>query len=84
MIDAIDFPAPPPLSTGPAVRPPWTTDASFAERYAPDKTTTVMTKHSQPATPTPAQNRSSILQAAQPAPSGEKTPICSQCNKVIR
>lgn len=84
IIDAIDFPAPPPLSTGPAVRPPWTTDASFAERYAPDKTTTVMTKHSQPATPTPAQNRSSILQAAQPAPSGEKTPICSQCNKVIR
>lgn len=82
--DATDFPAPPPLSTGPAVRPPWTTDPSFAERYAPDKTTTVMTKHSQPATLTPAQNRSSILQAAQPAPSGEKTPICSQCNKVIR
>ncbi|XP_018407913.1 PREDICTED: PDZ and LIM domain protein 7 [Nanorana parkeri] len=81
---ATDFPPPPPLSTGPAVRPPWTTDASFAERYAPDKTTTVMTKHSQPATPTPVQNRSSIMQAAQPAPSGEKTPICSQCNKVIR
>ncbi|KAM5170888.1 PDZ and LIM domain protein 7 isoform 1-T2 [Mantella aurantiaca] len=82
--DATDFPAPPPQSSGPAVRPPWTTDPTFAERYAPDKTTTVMTKHSQPATPTPAQNRSSILQAAQPAPSGEKTPICSQCNKVIR
>ncbi|CAI9604072.1 unnamed protein product, partial [Staurois parvus] len=82
--DVTDFSAPPPLSTGPAVRPPWTTDPSFAERYAPDKTTTVLTKHSQPATPTPAQNRSSILQAAQPAPSGEKTPICSQCNKVIR
>ncbi|XP_068133183.1 PDZ and LIM domain protein 7 isoform X1 [Hyperolius riggenbachi] len=84
--DVMDFPPPPPPppSTGPAVRPPWTTDASFAERYAPDKTTTVMTKHSQPATLTPVQNRSSILQAAQPAPSGEKTPICSQCNKVIR
>ncbi|XP_072257116.1 PDZ and LIM domain protein 7 isoform X3 [Pyxicephalus adspersus] len=82
--DATDFPAPPPSSTGPAVRPPWTTDPSFAERYAPDKTTTVLTKHSQPATPTPAQNRSSILQAAQPDSSGEKTPVCSQCNKVIR
>ncbi|KAM9311076.1 PDZ and LIM domain protein 7-like [Gastrophryne carolinensis] len=82
--DATDFRAPPPPSSGPKVRPPWATDASFAERYAPDKTTTVMTKHSQPATPTPAQNRNSILQAAQPANSGDKTPICSQCNKVIR
>ncbi|MEE6479758.1 hypothetical protein FKM82_012369 [Ascaphus truei] len=73
-----------PLS-GPAVRPPWAVDPTFAERYAPDKTTTVMTKHSQPATPTPAQNRSSILQAAQPpSTAGDKTPICSQCNKVIR
>ncbi|XP_073423942.1 PDZ and LIM domain protein 7-like isoform X1 [Dendrobates tinctorius] len=82
--DSIDFPAPPPPPSGPAVRPPWTTDPSFAERYAPDKTTTVMTKHSQPATLTPAQNRNSILQAAQPTSTGEKTPICSQCNKVIR
>ncbi|XP_053317866.1 PDZ and LIM domain protein 7 [Spea bombifrons] len=79
-----DSPAPPVAPSGPAVRPPWATDPTFAERYAPDKTTTVMTKHSQPATPTPAQNRSSILQAAQPATTGEKTPICSQCNKVIR
>ncbi|CAJ0944468.1 unnamed protein product [Ranitomeya imitator] len=82
--DSIDFPAPPPPPSGPAVRPPWTTDPSFAERYAPDKTTTVMTKHSQPATLTPAQNRNSILQAAQPTSTGDKTPICSQCNKVIR
>ncbi|XP_069827439.1 PDZ and LIM domain protein 7 isoform X4 [Dendropsophus ebraccatus] len=82
--DFTDFPAPPPPPSGPAVRPPWTTDASFAERYAPDKTTTVMTKHSQPATPTPTQNRNSILQAAQPTSTGDKTPMCSQCNKVIR
>ncbi|XP_056430994.1 PDZ and LIM domain protein 7 isoform X2 [Hyla sarda] len=84
VISGQDFPAPPPPPSGPAVRPPWTTDPSFAERYAPDKTTTVMTKHSQPATPTPAQNRNSILQAAQPTSTGDKTPICSQCNKVIR
>ncbi|KAG8578907.1 hypothetical protein GDO81_010661 [Engystomops pustulosus] len=82
--DSADFPPPPPPPSGPAVRPPWTTDSSFAERYAPDKTTTVMTKHSQPATLTPAQNRNSILQAAQPTSTGDKTPICSQCNKVIR
>uniref|UniRef100_A0A8C5M6Z9 PDZ and LIM domain protein 7 n=1 Tax=Leptobrachium leishanense TaxID=445787 RepID=A0A8C5M6Z9_9ANUR len=82
--DTTDFPAPPPGPAGPAVRPPWTTDPTFAERYAPDKTTTVLTKHSQPATLTPAQNRSSIMQAAQPASTGDKTPLCSQCNKVIR
>ncbi|KAM8972760.1 PDZ and LIM domain protein 7 [Pelodytes ibericus] len=81
--DTTDFPPPPIALSGPAVRPPWTTDPKFAERYAPDKTTTVMTKHTQPATLTPAQNRSSIMQAAQPA-TGDKTPICSQCNKVIR
>ncbi|XP_053573038.1 PDZ and LIM domain protein 7 [Bombina bombina] len=74
----------PPVSSGPAVRPPWAIDPTFADRYAPDKTTTVMTKHSQPATLTPAQNRSSILQAANPPSTGDKTPICSQCNKVIR
>lgn len=60
-------------------------DPSFAERYAPDKTSTVLSKHSQPAMPTPMQNRSSIVQAAQQPPEGtSKTPICYQCNKVIR
>ncbi|XP_074866130.1 PDZ and LIM domain protein 7 isoform X1 [Carettochelys insculpta] len=69
----------------PASRPPWAVDPSFAERYAPDKSSTVLSKHSQPAMPTPAQSRSSIVQAAQQAPEGSgKTPICYQCNKVIR
>ncbi|XP_009877006.1 PREDICTED: PDZ and LIM domain protein 7-like, partial [Apaloderma vittatum] len=40
--------------------------------------------HSQPATPTPMQNRSSIVQAAQQAPEGPgRTPLCYKCNKVI-
>nr|XP_032650665.1 PDZ and LIM domain protein 7-like isoform X6 [Chelonoidis abingdonii] len=70
---------------GPASRPPWAVDPSFAERYAPDKTSTVLSKHRQPAMPTPMQNRSSIVQAAQQPPEGtSKTPICYQCNKVIR
>uniref|UniRef100_A0A8D2Q6P0 PDZ and LIM domain 7 n=2 Tax=Varanus komodoensis TaxID=61221 RepID=A0A8D2Q6P0_VARKO len=36
-------------------------------------------------TPTPMQNRNSIVQAAQQGPEGaSKTPICCQCNKIIR
>uniref|UniRef100_A0A8D0GKX7 PDZ and LIM domain protein 7 n=1 Tax=Sphenodon punctatus TaxID=8508 RepID=A0A8D0GKX7_SPHPU len=75
----------PRTAPGPASRPPWAVDPSFAERYAPDKTSTVLSKHSQPATLTPMQNRNSIVQAAQKAPEGSsKTPICYQCNKIIR
>ncbi|KAM6471730.1 PDZ and LIM domain protein 7 isoform 3-T7 [Liasis olivaceus] len=71
--------------TSPSSRPPWAVDPSFAERYAPDRTSTVLSTHSQPATPTPVQNRNSIVQAAQQAPeSASKTPICSQCSKIIR
>ncbi|XP_030067148.1 PDZ and LIM domain protein 7 isoform X2 [Microcaecilia unicolor] len=74
-----------PASTGPASRPPWIIDPAFAERYAPDKSSTVLTKHSQPVTLTPMQNRSSIMQAAQQAPEGSsKTPVCHQCNRIIR
>ncbi|XP_068816276.1 PDZ and LIM domain protein 7 isoform X3 [Struthio camelus] len=78
-------PRTPTATSGPASRPPWAVDPSFAERYAPDKTSTVLSKHSQPATPTPMQNRSSIVQAAQQAPEGlGRTPLCYKCNKVIR
>ncbi|KAG9339306.1 hypothetical protein JZ751_023861 [Albula glossodonta] len=63
-------------SSGPACRPPWVTDPGFADRYRPDKTSTVLTQHSQPAQPTPMQNRSSILQAAQQgAPDSTRTPV---------
>ncbi|EOA93977.1 PDZ and LIM domain protein 7, partial [Anas platyrhynchos] len=73
------------VALGTVLRPPWAVDPSFAERYAPDKTSTVLSKHSQPATPTPMQNRSSIVQAAQQAPEGlGRTPLCYKCNKVIR
>lgn len=72
--------------SGPSSRPPWVTDPNFAERYRPDKTSTVVTQHRQPAQPTPEQNRSSILQAAQQNPESDsgRTPLCAACNKIIR
>ncbi|XP_039976406.1 PDZ and LIM domain protein 7 isoform X6 [Xiphias gladius] len=72
-------------SSGPSCRPPWVTDPNFADRFRPDKTSTVVTQHQQPAQPTPMQNRSSILQAAQQAPEDSgRTPLCGACNKIIR
>lgn len=75
-------PWPGPPTPSPTSRPPWAVDPAFAERYAPDKTSTVLTRHSQPATPTPLQNRTSIVQAA--AGGQGSTPVCHQCHKVIR
>ncbi|XP_047722022.1 PDZ and LIM domain protein 7 isoform X4 [Prionailurus viverrinus] len=83
-------PWPGPTTPSPTSRPPWAVDPAFAERYAPDKTSTVLTRHSQPATPTPLQNRTSIVQAATGGGTGAgggsngKTPVCHQCHKVIR
>ncbi|MBN3300998.1 PDLI7 protein, partial [Amia calva] len=78
-------PKAPAPATGPSSRPPWVTDPGFADRYRPDKTSTVMTRHSQPVQPTPMQNRSSIVQAAQQAPEDSgRTPVCAACSKVIR
>ncbi|KAK1343230.1 hypothetical protein QTO34_016008 [Cnephaeus nilssonii] len=83
-------PWPGPTTPSPTSRPPWAVDPAFAERYAPDKTSTVLTRHSQPATPTPLQNRTSIVQAAAGGGTGGgggsngKTPVCHQCHKVIR
>lgn len=72
-------------SSGPSCRPPWVTDSNFADRFRPDKTSTVVTQHQQPAQPTPMQNRSSILQAAQQAPEDSgRTPVCGACDKIIR
>ncbi|XP_034398663.1 PDZ and LIM domain protein 7 isoform X3 [Cyclopterus lumpus] len=72
-------------SSGPSSRPPWVTDPNFADRFRPDKTSTVVTQHQQPAHPTPMQNRSSILQAAQQATEDSgSTPVCGACNKIIR
>ena len=45
-----------PTTVSPTSHPPWAVDPGFAERYAPDKTSTVLTRHSQPATPTDKQS----------------------------
>ncbi|XP_073676592.1 PDZ and LIM domain protein 7 isoform X2 [Garra rufa] len=84
--DEVQAPAKAPTNSSPACRPPWVTDPGFADRYHPDKTSTVVTQHKQPVQPTPMQNRSSIMQAAQqnPADSSERTPLCAACNKIIR
>uniref|UniRef100_A0A8C1TZ25 PDZ and LIM domain protein 7 n=1 Tax=Cyprinus carpio TaxID=7962 RepID=A0A8C1TZ25_CYPCA len=84
--DEVQAPAKASTDSGPACRPPWVTDASFADRYHPDKTSTVVTQHKKPVQPTPMQNRSSIMQAAQqnPADSSGRTPLCAACNKIIR
>ncbi|XP_050983738.1 PDZ and LIM domain protein 7 isoform X2 [Labeo rohita] len=84
--DEDQAPAKAPMNSGPACRPPWVTDPGFADRYHPDKTSTVVTQHKQPVQPTPMQNRSSIMQAAQqnPADSSGRTPLCAACNKIIR
>ncbi|XP_067899612.1 PDZ and LIM domain protein 7 isoform X3 [Heterodontus francisci] len=80
-----NVPSAAPVPSAPSCRPPWVVDDSFAEKYAPDKTTTRMTKFTQPAQPTPQQNRNSIVQAAQQAPDGtNRTPVCAHCNKVIK
>ncbi|XP_061643180.1 PDZ and LIM domain protein 7 isoform X1 [Phyllopteryx taeniolatus] len=72
-------------ASAPSSRPPWVTDPNFADRFHPDKTSTVVTQHQQPVQPTPMENRSSILQAAQQAPEDSgRTPVCGACNKVIR
>uniref|UniRef100_A0A671UTD6 PDZ and LIM domain protein 7 n=1 Tax=Sparus aurata TaxID=8175 RepID=A0A671UTD6_SPAAU len=79
-------PSPAPSASWPSsLRPPWVTDPNFADRFHPDKTSTVVTQHQQPVQPTPMQNRSSILQAAQQAPEDSgRTPVCGACNKIIR
>uniref|UniRef100_A0A8C1GYB8 PDZ and LIM domain protein 7 n=1 Tax=Cyprinus carpio TaxID=7962 RepID=A0A8C1GYB8_CYPCA len=84
--DEVEVPAEAPMNSGPACRPPWVTDSGFADRYHPDKTSTVVTQHQKPVQPTPMQNRSSIMQAAQqnPADSSGRTPLCAACNKIIR
>ncbi|XP_039871322.1 PDZ and LIM domain protein 7 isoform X3 [Simochromis diagramma] len=74
-----------PKSSAPSCRPPWVADPNFADRFRPDKVSTVVTQHQKPAQPTPMQSRSSILQAAQQAPEDSgRTPICGACNKIIR
>ncbi|XP_003466130.2 LIM domain-binding protein 3 isoform X2 [Cavia porcellus] len=83
----------PAYSGGPAEsasRPPWVTDDSFSQKFAPSKSTTSISKQTLPrgapgygpaAPPTPARG---TVQRAERFPASSRTPLCGHCNSVIR
>ncbi|KAM3834504.1 LIM domain-binding protein 3 [Vipera latastei] len=105
---AAPAPAPPSVSTHtyipsqaePASRPPWVTDDSFSQKFAPGKTTTTLTKQvlpkgapvppsSAPLPSIPASVQApaiarGTIQRAERCPASSRTPLCGHCNSVIR
>ncbi|XP_070608150.1 LIM domain-binding protein 3 isoform X2 [Erythrolamprus reginae] len=105
---AAPAPAPPSVSTHtyipsqvePASRPPWVTDDSFSQKFAPGKTTTTVTKHilpkgapapqsSAPPPSIPASIQApaiarGTIQRAERCPASSRTPLCGHCNSIIR
>ncbi|KAM6443678.1 LIM domain-binding protein 3 isoform 2-T5 [Liasis olivaceus] len=101
-------PAPPSVSTHtytssqaePASRPPWITDDSFSQKFAPGKSTTTITKHilpkgapvppsSAPPPSIPASVQApaiarGTIQRAERFPASSRTPLCGHCNSIIR
>ncbi|XP_047557638.1 LIM domain-binding protein 3 isoform X4 [Lutra lutra] len=75
-----------------ASRPPWVSDDSFSQKFAPGKSTTSISKQTLPrGTPayTPAGPQVSplargIVQRAERFPASSRTPLCGHCNNVIR
>uniref|UniRef100_A0A8B9D0E3 LIM domain binding 3 n=1 Tax=Anser brachyrhynchus TaxID=132585 RepID=A0A8B9D0E3_9AVES len=73
-----------PANAEPASRPPWVTDDSFSQKFAPGKTTTTVTKNILPrGAPAPAIARGTI-QRAERFPASSRTPLCGHCNSIIR
>ncbi|XP_008568532.1 PREDICTED: LIM domain-binding protein 3 isoform X4 [Galeopterus variegatus] len=76
----------------PASRPPWVTDDSFSQKFAPGKSTTSISKQTlhrgAPAyTPTGSQVSPlarGTVQRAERFPASSRTPLCGHCNSVIR
>ncbi|KAM6443681.1 LIM domain-binding protein 3 isoform 5-T8 [Liasis olivaceus] len=105
---AAPAPAPPSVSTHtytssqaePASRPPWITDDSFSQKFAPGKSTTTITKHilpkgapvppsSAPPPSIPASVQApaiarGTIQRAERFPASSRTPLCGHCNSIIR
>ncbi|KAM7226791.1 hypothetical protein CapIbe_021866 [Capra ibex] len=88
---------PTPYSGGPAEsasRPPWVTDDSFSQKFAPGKSTTTVSKQSLPrgapayTPPPPAPQVSPLargtVQRAERFPASSRTPLCGHCNSIIR
>ncbi|XP_066206046.1 LIM domain-binding protein 3 isoform X3 [Saccopteryx leptura] len=74
-----------------ASRPPWMTDDSFSQKFAPGKSTTSFSKQTLPGG-APAYTPGSqafplargTVQRAERFPASSRTPLCGHCNNVIR
>ncbi|XP_042817215.1 LIM domain-binding protein 3 isoform X2 [Panthera tigris] len=82
-------------SGGPAEsgsRPPWVTDDSFSQKFAPGRSTTSISKQTlprgapayTPAGPQVSPLARGIVQRAERFPASSRTPLCGHCNNVIR
>ncbi|KAM5241346.1 LIM domain-binding protein 3 isoform 13-T13 [Hipposideros larvatus] len=73
-------------------RPPWVTDDSFSQKFAPGKSTSSISKQTVPRgtpayTPTGTQVpplARGTVQRAERFPASSRTPLCGHCNNVIR
>ncbi|XP_040479859.1 LIM domain-binding protein 3 isoform X8 [Ursus maritimus] len=75
-----------------ASRPPWVTDDSFSQKFAPGKSTTSISKQTlsrgtpayTPTGPQVSPLARGIVQRAERFPASSRTPLCGHCNNVIR
>lgn len=75
-----------------ASRPPWVTDDSFSQKFAPGKSTTTVSKQTLPRgapayAPAGSQGpplARGTVQRAERFPASSRTPLCGHCNNVIR
>ncbi|XP_025773516.1 LIM domain-binding protein 3 isoform X1 [Puma concolor] len=73
-------------------RPPWVTDDSFSQKFAPGRSTTSISKQTlprgapayTPAGPQVSPLARGIVQRAERFPASSRTPLCGHCNNVIR
>ncbi|XP_076980809.1 LIM domain-binding protein 3 isoform X5 [Tamandua tetradactyla] len=73
-----------------ASRPPWVTDDSFSQKFAPGKSTTSISKQALPQG-SPAFSGPQVpplargtVQRAERFPASSRTPLCGHCNSIIR
>ncbi|XP_008822664.1 LIM domain-binding protein 3 isoform X5 [Nannospalax galili] len=73
-------------------RPPWATDDSFSQKFAPGKNTTSISKQTLPrgapaytsTGPQMTPLARGTVQRAERFPASSRTPLCGHCNNVIR
>nr|XP_048277201.1 LIM domain-binding protein 3 isoform X3 [Myodes glareolus] len=75
-----------------ASRPPWVTDDSFSQKFAPGKSTSSVSKQTlprgapgyNPTGPQVTPLARGLFQRAERFPASSRTPLCGHCNNVIR